>query len=202
MVLNHKFMKLSLIFSCFFLLVACSTTKELNNSKLVTKINQKKIFYADGNTIKFPEKEAAYVTTIYLVRHAEKATEGGKDPLLTQEGKERAARLSAILKEAGIDRVYSTIYQRTQLTAKPTADDLETGIRIYDPRDLKGFATQLKDRDGSGILVVGHSNTTPTLVNELIGKEQFPMIEESEYGDLFRVTISEDGSGKALLLKY
>jgi len=195
-------MKLSLIFSSFILLVACSTTKQLNNLKIVTKIDQKSIFYANGDKVTFPEKEGAYVTIIYLVRHAEKAKEGGKDPLLTTEGQARATRLSAILKEAGIDRVYSTIYQRTQLTAKPTADNLATGMMIYDPRDLKGFAKQLKNRDGSSILVVGHSNTTPTLVNELIGEEQFPMIEESEYGNLFRVTISEDGKGTATLLKY
>lgn len=193
-------MKLSLIFSFFLLLVACSTTKQLNNSKLVTKIDQKTIVYANGDKAKFSEKEEAYITVIYLVRHAEKAS--GEDPLLTTKGKERAARLSTILKEAGIDRVYSTIYQRTQLTAKPIADVLETGIMIYDPKDLKGFAAQLKNRDGSGILVVGHSNTTPTLVNELIGKTAFPMIEESEYGNLFRVTIAEDGSGEAVLLKY
>lgn len=195
-------MKLSLIFSCFILLVACSTTKQLNNLNIVTKIDQKRIFYANGDKAKFPEKEADYVTVIYLVRHAEKAKEGGKDPLLTAEGQERAARLSTIFKEANIDRVYSTIYQRTQLTAKPTADIVEAGIMIYDPSDLKGFAKQLKNRGGSVLLVVGHSNTTPTLVNELIGEEQFPMIEEREYGNLFRVTIGEDGRGKAILLKY
>ena len=195
-------MKLSLIFSCFILLVACSTTKELNTLKKVTKIDQKSIFYADGSKVLLPEKNEEYVTVIYLVRHAEKAKEGGADPLLTTQGKTRAAKLGDILKEAGIDRVYSTVYQRTQSTAKPTADILETGIRLYDARDLNTFAEQLKNRDGSGILVVGHSNTTPTLVNALIGQEKFAMIPESEYGNLYRVTISEDGTGKVVLLKY
>jgi len=195
-------MKLSLIFSCFILLVACSTTKQLNNLKIVTKIDQQSILYADGTTAAFPKKEGKYVTVIYLVRHAEKAKEGGKDPLLTKAGQARAARLSTILKAAAIDRVYSTIYQRTQLTAKPTADNLKTGMMIYDPRDLTNFAKQLKNGADSNVLVVGHSNTTPTLVNELIGEEAFSMIEESDYGNLFRVTISADGKGKATLLKY
>ncbi|MFK7981787.1 MAG: histidine phosphatase family protein [Saprospiraceae bacterium] len=194
-------MKLSLIFSCFILLVACSTTKELNTLKKVTKIDQKSIFYADGKKTLLSNKEGEAIV-IYLVRHAEKAKDGGKDPLLTTQGEARAVRLGSILREAGIDRVYSTVYQRTQSTAKPTADILGTGIRLYDARDLNSFAKELKDKDGKVILVVGHSNTTPTLVNALIGQEEFAMIEESEYGNLYRITISENGKGQATLLKY
>lgn len=184
------------------LLVACSTTKELNTLKKVTKIDQKSIFYADGSKALFPEKKGEYVTVIYLVRHAEKAKEEGEDPLLTTEGQARATRLGSILREAGIERVYSTVYQRTQLTAKPTADILGKGINLYDARDLDSFAKQLKNGDERGILVVGHSNTTPTLVNALIDQQAFTMIEESEYGNLYRVTIPKNGEGKATLLTY
>ena len=89
------------------------------------------------------------------------------------------------------------------MTAAPTAKALGQKVAAYNPRDLKGFAQQIKDsHKGNRLLVVGHSNTTPTLVNALVGKEQFPMIDESEYGDLFVVTISEAGDAAAVLLKY
>jgi len=196
-------MKLSLIFSFFVLLVACSTSKQLNNSVPVAKISNGKVFYSNGKKGTFLGKGVKNATVIYLVRHAEKAKEGGRDPLLTKEGTARALRLKAILEDADIDKVYATAYQRTQLTAAPTANAYSKTVQDYDPRDLKGFAKTLRTAaKGNSLLVVGHSNTTPTLVNELIGTQEFPMIEESEYGDLFVVTISEAGSGKAVRLKY
>lgn len=196
-------MKLSLIFSFFVLLVACSTSKQLNNSVPVAKISDGKVFYSNGTKGKLPKKGQKEAIVIYLVRHAEKAKEGGRDPILTKEGTARALRLQTILNEARIDKVYSTNYQRTQLTAAPTASAFSKTVQAYDPRDLKGFAKTLKaETKGNSFLVVGHSNTTPTLVNELIGTNQFPMIDESDYGNLFVVTISAKGSGEAVVLKY
>ena len=196
-------MKLSLIFSFFILLVACSTSKQLNNSIPIVKISDGKVFYSNGKKAKLLGKSSKDAIVIYLVRHAEKAKEGGRDPLLTKVGTARALRLQTILEEAGIDKVYSTNYQRTQLTAAPTANAFSKSVQSYDPRDLKGFAKTLKaEANGTSLLVVGHSNTTPTLVNELIGAQQFPMIDESDYGNLFVVTIPMEGNGEAVVLKY
>ncbi len=196
-------MKLSLIFSYLLLIVACATNNQLNNLHPVAKISKDKVIYLNGKKGKLPIKKGTNTTVIYLVRHAEKAKEGGRDPLLTAEGTQRAFRLKTILKEAGIDQVYSTEYQRTQLTAAPTAKALGKKVQAYNPRDLKGFAQQLKaNQQGNRLLIVGHSNTTPTLVNELIGKEEFSMIDEKEYGDLFVVTISEVGNARVVALKY
>jgi len=62
---------------------------------------------------------AISTTTIYLVRHAEK--QKGSDPMLTEAGEERALKLLSILKDQGVDAVYSTPYNRTKSTAAPTA---------------------------------------------------------------------------------
>ena len=62
---------------------------------------------------------------IFLVRHAEKAaspvrqvtpamTAAGDDPPLSAAGRERAARLAAILRSAGIAHVFSTEFLRTR----------------------------------------------------------------------------------------
>ena len=142
-------------------------------------------------------------TVIYLVRHAEKAKVGGRDPLLTEAGTNRANRLKDILMEAGIDAVYTTEYQRTQLTGEPTAKYFKQNIKSYNPSDLTNFAKTLKTKHkGEEILVVGHSNTTPTLVNALLEFEKYPMIDEKEYGHLFVVTVNESGTVTAMDLRY
>lgn len=196
-------MKLSLIFFCCFLLITCSANKQLNSLNSIAQINGNKVIYLNGNKGNLPIKKGTNATVIYLVRHAEKAKEGGRDPLLTKEGVQRALRLSTILSDAKIEEIYSTEYQRTQLTAAPTAKVVGKSVQAYNPRDLKGFAETLKANQlGNRLLIVGHSNTTPTLVNQLIGMEKFSMIEESEYGDLFVVILSEEGKTEVVRLKY
>ena len=120
--------------------------------------------------------------TIYLVRHAEKAKDGTRDPALTDAGNARAKKLSTLLRAKNITRIFSTDYQRTQQTAAPIAKVLDLQIESYDPRDLKGFAAKLKAQHGN-ILVVGHSNTTPALANAL--GDSRSAIDETVYDRLY-----------------
>ncbi len=125
--------------------------------------------------------------TIYLVRHAEKEVDGTKDPVLTTQGIQRAQNIADMLSSANIKHIYSTDYQRTQMTAKPLADMLGVDVKSYDPRQLKQFAEQLKQQEGN-ILVVGHSNTTPELTHFISGKSTISLTE-AEYDFIFQVII-------------
>ena len=60
--------------------------------------------------------------TVFLVRHAEKATEPASDPPLSAAGMQRADTLVHLLANAKPVAIYTSQYQRTQLTAKPLAD--------------------------------------------------------------------------------
>jgi phosphohistidine phosphatase SixA len=123
---------------------------------------------------------------IYLVRHAEKVTDASRDPELTENGLQRAANLAVILSSAGIERIFSTDFRRTRDTAAPLAELLGVEIEIYDPDELEELAQQLLALE-SAALVVGHSNTTPELV-ELLGGEGGPPIDEAtEYDRLYLV---------------
>ena len=128
---------------------------------------------------------------IYLVRHAEKMKDVD-NPSLSPEGVTRAQSLNKVLKEVQIDAIYSTDYNRTQETATPTADRLGLTIKSYDPRQLEQFASSIRTELDGNLLIVGHSNTTPTLVNHLIGEDKYPQLDESQYGDLYIVTMSSD----------
>jgi len=129
------------------------------------------------------------VSVVYLVRHAEKA-DTGKDPELTLEGKERAEELARLLKDAGVTYIWSTDYKRTRETAEPLAARLRAKVVSYDPSKLGEFATRLKSIPGRH-LVVGHSNTTPGLVQALGGDPGAPM-PDSEYDRFYIVTLGQN----------
>ena len=120
-----------------------------------------------------------YDATYYLVRHAEKTTEK-LNPALTAEGKDRAQGLADRLTKIPLSAIYSSDYTRTRDTAAPAAKAHGLDVKIYDPRDLDGFAKSLLNQKGH-ILVVGHSNTTPQLSALLGGEAGEPIVEATEY---------------------
>lgn len=124
---------------------------------------------------------------IYLVRHAEKAADGSKDPSLTDEGMYRAQRLSELLRISNIGKIYSTDFKRTRDTAQPLSTLLGIVTEIYDPGNDE-FLQRIKSYP-ENMLIVGHSNTTPALVNALLGHDIYKqLIDATEYDKLFIVS--------------
>ena len=134
---------------------------------------------------------AAEQLRVYLVRHAERVDQT-PESVLTELGETRAEELADLLKGELFTHIYSTPYNRTILTAKPVADQQGLPISEYDAGDLSGFAEVVRGLRGVA-LVVGHSNTTPILVNHLIGTE-FPYLEDHVYDRVYVVSLNEDGS--------
>lgn len=131
--------------------------------------------------------------TIYIVRHAEKQLEGD-DPELAQVGQIRAQKLAQILSDKNIEHIYSTNYIRTKSTAKPTADQQELEIQVYDPRNHDELVEKLKADEGN-ILVVGHSNTVGQIANYFVGDaEKYKDLEDIEYDFIYVVTLDANGS--------
>jgi phosphohistidine phosphatase SixA len=137
---------------------------------------------------------------VFLVRHAEKQTDG-EDPALTAAGRQRALELARLLGESGISEVYSTDFARTRDTAAPLARDLGVQTTLYHWDNMRALA-ELLSRPGARSLVIGHSDTTPDLV-ELLGGEPGPPIEEAgEYDRLYLVQVGTDGEVSTVLLRY
>lgn len=151
--------------------------------------------------------ESQATTTIIFVRHAEKATEPADDPGLTDAGRRRVAELTRQLVDAdvvaGIDAIYSTPFRRTQETAQPLADALDLPINTYDPDDTEAvLETILKNHKGKIILVVGHSNTVPVLIANLGASKKVPPIHESEYDNIYIISIPWFGKTKTIRLRF
>ena len=138
----------------------------------------------------------ADAATFYLLRHAEKQT--GDNPELTAQGQKRAGRVAKLLLLTDIQAVYSTDYQRTRQTAEPIAQVKNLPVQLYNPKPLKQFAQKLIDLNENAI-IVGHSNTTPELVNLLSG-HTVPAMDEGTFNLIYQViTIPDSADKKALI---
>lgn len=127
-------------------------------------------------------------TTYYVVRHAEKATEPRKGPVLTPEGEQRAERLKEIMLTKDIDKVFSSDYVRTKKTAQPTANALNLPVELYDSSNQGSFIKALKTFR-KNTLVVGHSNTIRYVINGLTEEETLKQdLQDDEYSNLFIIT--------------
>jgi phosphohistidine phosphatase SixA len=153
-------------------------------------------------TSHFETAQAQELTTFILVRHAEKVDDGTKDPALNDEGELRAQRLANHLGNTSLTAIYSTPYRRTQSTVRAIAETHNLEIQSYDPFADNVLDTMLESNRGGIILISGHSNTTPHLVNTLIGNDKLEQLKESDYDNLFIVTVSEIGQGKLIRLTY
>jgi len=151
--------------------------------------------------------ESQATTTMIFVRHAEKAGLSEDDPGLSVAGQRRAAELARQLVDAdvaaGIDAIYSSPYRRTKETVQPVADVLNLPINIYDPSDNEAvLETILKNHKGEIILVVGHSNTLPTLIADLGASKLVPPIAENEYDNIYVIAIPWFGKTKTIRLRF
>jgi broad specificity phosphatase PhoE len=146
---------------------------------------------------------------IFLVRHAEKATDSNEPGVsLSEAGRARAAHLARMLAGAGITAIYATETDRARQTADPLARALKLEVKTYSPRDASGrlaprlLLDRLKKDDASGtVLVVGHQNTVPDLLAAL-GCTEKVSIGDKQFDDLFIVVPKVEGAPGVVRLKY
>ena len=135
----------------------------------------------------------AQKTTVWIVRHAEKdrSDSTNKNPSLTLQGLERANKWALFFKDKNIAAVYSTNYKRTQQTALPIAKEQNLEIISYTAKELISEKF-IADNKGKNIVIVGHSNTTPELVNSLLGEKKYEDIADRENNNVFIVTLNKN----------
>jgi 2,3-bisphosphoglycerate-dependent phosphoglycerate mutase len=130
---------------------------------------------------------AAAQSTIFIVRHAEKAQ--GEDPDLSEPGRARAESLANLLKDAGIAAIFTSEVKRTKQTAAPLARALHLEPITIAAKDRDSLIAKLKASSGN-ILVVGHSNTIPDLIKSL-GITTPVTIADNDYDNLFVLVLDE-----------
>ena len=150
-----------------------------------------------------PEPVAVVARTVYLVRHAEKAAQPAADPPLTPAGSARAQALVLALADADVRSVITTHLARTMDTGRPLAERFGITPQVVRvagaARDhAKAVADLVRSQPPGAVLVVGHSNTVPLII-EALGGPKLPDICDAAYANLFVVQLAADG--KATLLR-
>lgn len=144
------------------------------------------------------------VTTVILVRHAERASQE-KDSPLSPAGEARAQELARVLAGVKIDAIYTTQYIRTKATAAPLA-----GAVKVEPvaRDAGGtYTTDIAKHirathAGQTVVVVGHSNTTLEVMQALGATDLPASIPDGQFDDLFVLTYVDGAAPKVVALRY
>jgi phosphohistidine phosphatase SixA len=119
----------------------------------------------------------------YVTRHLQKAT--GQDPGLTDDGKANAIRLADLLASDPPSAIYVSTTRRAAETAAPLAARLGLTPKTYNPSDTPGLIAAVTAESGT-VLIVGHSNTVPEIVERLGGARPADIADE-EYGAVWHV---------------
>lgn len=132
--------------------------------------------------------------TFVVVRHAEKADDGSRDPPLNAAGQKRAKALAQRLAHSGLVAVYATPFQRTQQTAQVVASSAGLPVTTYAADTAASdFAALLRARYRQGtVLVVGHSNTVAEIVASLCSC-RIAALDENAYDGIYTIRIGSDG---------
>jgi broad specificity phosphatase PhoE len=145
-------------------------------------------------------------TIVLIVRHAEKASDAEDSPL-TEAGSQRSQTLVRVAEGAGVSAIYSTQFKRNRDTVQPTSERLgvavtEMPVNLQSPGDYgKTLAREIMEKhSGRTVLVVGHSNTIPLILEGLTKRP--PTIDGAEYGDLFIVTVPPSGEARLIKAQY
>ena len=142
-------------------------------------------------------------TTVMVLRHAEKATSSNDNsvPLKDPEGVARAATFAQVAERAGVTAIYVTEALRTQQTAQPLATNLgitPTQINAANLDDLINDVLAAKNRGGV-IVIIGHSNTVPDIVQRLGGGT---VAVDDQFDNLFVLTLNPWGTTRLIQATY
>lgn len=145
-------------------------------------------------------------TIVYLIRHAEKASETADDPDLSEKGRARAESLAVQLRDSGVNMIITSDLRRTIQTAAPIARlrhirpkviAIGTSVSAHEER----VAGEIKNHPGATILVVGHNNTIPKIVEKL-GGGVIGDICTYEYSNLIIMTLNRGKAARLLVESY
>jgi broad specificity phosphatase PhoE len=152
-------------------------------------------------TLAAPIQAQAAPVTVFVVRHAEKGPEN-PDPSLTPVGQARAAALARTLGDARVTALFASEFKRTQETLAPLGTAVGVTTTVVPAVDMDGLVARLRALPpGSRAVVASHSNLVHLIVEKLSGVK-VPALTDLDYDRLVVVTLSGDGKGEAVVLKY
>jgi phosphohistidine phosphatase SixA len=141
--------------------------------------------------------------TVLLVRHADIDVPppiGNTDPSLNMKGLIRANELARVAEAAGVTTIFTSGLKRTKETAAPLAVRLHLAQPPSVVPDVAEFAAGARaGLYGAVVLVVGHTNTVPPMIDALVSPQ--PTVTIQGFDNLFVVSLAT-GESQLVRLKY
>jgi len=137
---------------------------------------------------------------IMVLRHADRLP----DPQdgLTEAGHERARLLARMLSKSGVTRAYCTKFTRARQTLEPLKAMLGEALTVKPGNDTDETVQEVKSLPGDAtIIIVGHSDTVPTIV-EALGGGAIAAISPDEFDNLFILSRTSISAAGMLKLKF
>lgn len=137
---------------------------------------------------------AAQPSLVVLVRHGEKQPAPADDPSLSDAGVARARALDAALAYATPATIVVSPRKRTSETAAVVQQRVGVvpTVIALDAEHVTHVAAAVRQARGV-VLVVGHSNTIPAIVNALAGT-RLPDLCDANYATMYLVTPGANGA--------
>ena len=155
-----------------------------------------------ANALALDTTSGEKVTSVLLIRHAEKATSPKENPPLTIDGQARAAELIHVAEKAEVKVIYATKFLRSQQTVQPISIRLNVPITNYPENDFQALKNMvLPAYAGETVLIVGHSDTMGSIIQTFGGDRQ-DCPPDNEYDNLCLVTIYGPAMAKVINLQY
>jgi hypothetical protein len=200
-------MKTPLFGLAILLLLAAGCKKNVETKvPRVTGVFEDRVELDNGGKIKLPAAGSKEATTFFIVRHGEitSGTEPGEImQTLTKEGTIRAQTVAQLFSNVLVNAVLAPMTPFATEFGQPTADRQGTKVFNYNARDYGAFLDYtFVDQFGEKFVVIGYANSIPELLHTLTLGEQFPLIPEGQFDDLWVVISKKRGESVVHHLKY
>ncbi len=168
-----------------------------NIKHYLSRVDQKQLAATKAQNLN--QESASQTTQLYIIRHTEKASDTAENPDLSPAGIERAKYWKKVLQHIEFDQVFTTDFIRNVQTAKLVATESNIKPELYYPMsfDVLKFLQLVQ---GQKVLIIGHSNTIPDMVNRLIDETKYPPMSHENYNLLYLITINQNGDTSSSLL--
>lgn len=162
----------------------------------------------DGHEL--DSSEVSDITTLILLRHAEKKGHSGNTPL-GKEGFSRAKNLAYVAGIAGVQVLIAVTYEgddlRVRQTLEPLAESLDIKPDIHfikSPWDFRVLRHNIrKNHAGKVILIVSHSGSVQEIIKTFKGDPSGCNITPADYDSICVMTLVPGGAKPTILrLRY
>jgi phosphohistidine phosphatase SixA len=135
---------------------------------------------------------SAAPAVVLIVRHAEKEALPADDPPLTPSGRQRAQELVRVAQAfaaagAPVRELIASEAKRTHQTLEPLAASTGLPVTVVKAKDTAAIVNRILAVDGGIVVLAGHSNTLPAIL-EALGGPAGVIIADPEFDRIFAVT--------------